>query len=50
MHNTNVYIGGQRGGRRSLAPPPLFTKIGLKRQPGGPIFQFSKNIYFTKIA
>ena len=26
------------GGRRSLAPP-LFTKIGLKRQPRGSIFQ-----------
>ena len=30
-------IGGQRGGTGT--PPPFFTKIGLKRQPRGSIFQ-----------
>ena len=34
-----IHIGGQRGGGGGPSPPPLFTKIGLKRQPRGSIFQ-----------
>ena len=32
-------IGGQRGGAAVLYLPPFFTKIRLKRQPRGLIFQ-----------